>query len=152
MIGDRRVFYSSGYGSGAAVVELTKAGERFSVREVWRNIRMKNRRRARSCTTASSTAWTKASSRASTARRARSNGRAGATDTARCSSPGPHLVVTTEEGELVLVAATPERLRELARVPAIDGETWNVPAIAGGILLVRNTGEMAAFDLRAGAK
>ena len=34
---------------------------------------------------------------------------------------GDHLVVITEEGELVLVAATPEKLRELARVPAIEG-------------------------------
>jgi outer membrane protein assembly factor BamB len=65
---------------------------------------------------------------------------------------GDHLVVVTEEGELVLVAATPEGLRELARLPAINGETWNVPAFAGGILLVRNTEEMAAFDLRPGAK
>ena len=65
---------------------------------------------------------------------------------------GDHLVVITEEGELVLVAATPEKLQELARVPAIEGETWNVPAFADGILLVRNTEEMAAFDLRADAK
>lgn len=43
VIGDNRVFYSSGYGTGAVVVELTKSGERFAVREVWRNIRMKNR-------------------------------------------------------------------------------------------------------------
>ena len=43
MIGDNRVFVSSGYGAGAAVVELTRqdAGG-FQVREVWRNIRMKN--------------------------------------------------------------------------------------------------------------
>ena len=44
MIGDQRVFYSSGYGAGAVVVELDE-GRRSSsaVREVWRNIRMKNR-------------------------------------------------------------------------------------------------------------
>jgi outer membrane protein assembly factor BamB len=65
---------------------------------------------------------------------------------------GQHLVITTEDGSLVLVAATPERLQELARVPAIEGQTWNVPAFADGVLLVRNTEEMAAFDLRANAK
>ena len=63
-----------------------------------------------------------------------------------------HLIITTEEGDLVLVVATPERLREVARVTALDGETWNVPAFADGILLVRNTKEMAAFDLRPDAK
>jgi len=62
---------------------------------------------------------------------------------------GEHLIVITEEGELVLVAATPEKLQEVARVPAIEGETWNVPAMADGILLVRNMKQMAAFDLRA---
>jgi outer membrane protein assembly factor BamB len=43
VIDDKRVFYSSGYGTGAVVIEFTKSGERFAVREVWRNIRMKNR-------------------------------------------------------------------------------------------------------------
>ncbi len=41
-LGDDRVFLSSGYGTGAAVIEVTAAGSRFSVREVWRNNRMKN--------------------------------------------------------------------------------------------------------------
>ena len=41
---------------------------------------------------------------------------------------GDRLVITTETGELALVRAVPTGLEELARVPGIDGRTWNVPA------------------------
>jgi outer membrane protein assembly factor BamB len=148
VIGDNRVFYSSGFGAGAVVVELTRAGDRFEVRQIWRNIRMKNRQSSSvlhqghiygldegilACVDASTGGlkW--------------KGGRYGH---GQVLLAGEHLVITTEDGELVLVAPTPERLQELARVPAIDGETWNVPAFADGVLLVRNTKEMAAFDLR----
>ena len=148
VLGDNRVFYSSGYGVGAVVVELVKDGDKFSTREVWRNIRMKNRQSSSvlhdgfiygldegilACIDAATGAlkW--------------KGGRYGH---GQILLAGGHLVITTEDGELVLVDATPERLRELARVPALNGETWNVPAFADGILLVRNTQEMAAFDLR----
>jgi outer membrane protein assembly factor BamB len=59
-----------------------------------------------------------------------------------------HLIVLTEEGELALVRADPRSHQEIARFPAIDGKTWNHPALSDGILLIRNIEEMAAFDLR----
>ena len=57
------------------------------------------------------------------------------------------LLVQTEDGELVLVEPSPEAYRELARFAVLDGKTWNPPALAGALLVVRNDREAAAYEL-----
>jgi outer membrane protein assembly factor BamB len=59
-----------------------------------------------------------------------------------------HLIVLTEDGELALVRADPASHQEITRFAAIEGKTWNHPAMSDGLLLIRNIEEMAAFDLR----
>ena len=148
VLGDGRVFLSSGYGTGAAVIEVTAAGAGFSVREVWRNKRMKNQFTSSvvhegfvygldgsilACVDAATGVlqW--------------KGGRYGYGHVLLADG---HLIVLAENGDLALVRATPEGHEEIARFGALSGRTWNHPAIAGGYLLVRNLAEMAAFDLR----
>jgi hypothetical protein len=59
------------------------------------------------------------------------------------------LLVLGETGEAVLLAANPDKHEELARFQAIEGKTWNHPAVAHGRLYVRNAEEMACYDLAA---
>jgi outer membrane protein assembly factor BamB len=60
---------------------------------------------------------------------------------------GDLLLVQTERGEMVLIEATPEEHRELARFMALRGKAWNPFALAGDRLLVRNDAEAALWQL-----
>ncbi len=143
-----RVLLSSGYGHGAAVIEVNQDAGRFGARLVWEHTRLKNRFSSSivhegfiygldetilTCIDAETgdVKW--------------KGGRYGHGQFVLASG---HLILLTEDGDLVLVRATPERHEERARFPVLEGKTWNHPAIAGGRLLVRNLAQMAAFDLR----
>ncbi len=59
---------------------------------------------------------------------------------------GKHLLILTDEGELVLLAARSDHYTELSRVQAC-GKNWNFPAFADGRLYVRDARELICYDL-----
>lgn len=147
LVGPNRFFISAGYGHGAAVVELVPKGPKFEAKTIWSNIRMKNKFNASVLHEGYIYGLDEgilACVEVETGNQMWKGGRYGY---GQLVLAGGHLVVITETGDLVLVKATPERHEELARFSAISGKTWNHPAISDGILLVRNTTEMAAFRI-----
>ncbi len=74
-------------------------------------------------------------------------GRVGDTATARRFSSVNRLIVTTEDGDIVLVEASPDAHRELGRFTAFSQKLWNPPALAGRFLIVRTDTEAACYEL-----
>jgi outer membrane protein assembly factor BamB len=62
---------------------------------------------------------------------------------------GNHLVALSDDGQVVVVEATPTGYKELARTRAISGKCWSTPAISNGRLYVRSTKESACLELGA---
>jgi outer membrane protein assembly factor BamB len=147
--GPDRVFIAAGGGADATMLQVTaRADGQLAARELWRTTRMNTAFTSAvlhdgfiygldasilSCIDASSgeSKW--------------KGGRYGYGQVMLASG---HLIILTEQGELALVRADPAAHQEITRFPAIEGKTWNHPAMSDGILLVRNAEEMAAFDLR----
>lgn len=57
------------------------------------------------------------------------------------------IIVVSERGELALLRASPEKLQELAKIPAIKGKTWNHPVVVRNRLYVRNAAEAVCYQL-----
>jgi outer membrane protein assembly factor BamB len=147
LVDQNRFFISSGYGKGAALIQIDGKGNSFSARALWENINMKNKFNSSvlhqgyvygldegilSCVDVN------------TGERKWKGGRYGYGQVLLASG---HLIVMSDQGELVLVKASPDQHTEVARFSALQGKTWNYPAIAGGRLFVRNANEMAAYNI-----
>ncbi len=147
VLDDNRVLISSA--TGAAVFQIAKSDEGWSVDEVWKTTRMKC---GYSCPIAYE-GYVYGIDENILACVDLSNGkriwkdRQGQFGHGQILLSGDLLIVLGETGELALVEATPEAYRELGRIQAIEGKTWNNPTLVGNRIFVRNHLEMAAYDL-----
>ena len=147
-IGDDKLLISSGYGIGASLFRLVPEGEGFTVEEVWANLNLK----------------------AKFANPVFHNDRVYGLDDGilvcldpetgeRCWKRGRYghgqlmlvgdlLVLIAEDGDLYLIEASPESLNEVAVLEgALDGKSWNNPALAEDLLLLRNAETAVAYRL-----
>jgi len=147
VLGTNRFMLSAGYFTGCAAFEIDRNKNGFTARIIWQNSNMKNK----FTSSVFSQGYIYGLDEdiltcldAQTGQRKWKDGRYGY---GQVILAGGYLIVLSGEGELALVKATPERHEEIARFQAINGKTWNHPAIADGKLLVRNGAEMACFGV-----
>jgi outer membrane protein assembly factor BamB len=57
------------------------------------------------------------------------------------------LIIYGERATLALAAASPLKYQELARAQVLDGKTWTVPTLSSGRLFVRNEQEMVCLKV-----
>jgi outer membrane protein assembly factor BamB len=60
---------------------------------------------------------------------------------------GELILLTAESGDIVLIEPSPDEQRELGRFKVFNAKTWNPPALAGDLLVVRNDREAACLRL-----
>ncbi len=142
-----RIFLSAGYGHGAAAVEVSHEDSSFRARPVWSNTRMKNKFTSSVLDRGYIYGLDEAILACLDATTGELKWKGGRYGYGQLVFASGHLIVVTERGELVLVRASPDKHEEIAMFPAIEGKTWNHPAIAEGVLLLRNGNEMAAFRI-----
>ena len=148
-IGDDRVFVSKGYTGGASVFEVLRRGDKWATRTIW-DITRVMKTKFTNVAILDGYAFGLSDGileciRVKDGKRRWKSGRFGHGQMLRS---GKVLIVLGEEGEVALVAADPEDYRELQRFQAIEGKTWNNPAINRDcLLLVRNGEEAACYEL-----
>ena len=124
LLGDDRVFLSAGYGHGAAVFEVARDGRRFlDARTIWQNTRMKNKFTSSVLHDGYIYGLDEAILACVDAATGELKWKGGRYGYGQILLAGDHVIVLTEDGDLALVRATPERHDEVARFPAIEGKT-----------------------------
>ena len=148
LVGDNRVFLSTGYGAGAVLIELTPGPNGLTPREVWRTHRMKNQFASSVLHEGFIYGLDEAILACIDAANGELKWKGGRYGYGQIMLASGHIIVLTEDGDVALVRAASDRHQEVVRFHALDGKTWNHPALVDGRLLIRNINEMAAYDLR----
>ncbi len=145
-LGDDKVFLSSGYDTGAAVVEIRKRDDKFEVAEVWSSRRMKNHFNSSVLVDGHLYGFDNGILKCIRADNGEERWAQRGFSKGSLLYADGHLIVLGEKGQLATVEATPDGYREKARFSPFNSKTWTMPTLADGVLYVRNEKELVAYD------
>lgn len=146
-----RVLITKGYGTGGALYQISREGDRWSVASdpIWQNRRVLKTKFSNVVFPDEDRVLGLSEGvlecvNAETGERIWRGDRYGH---GQVLLVGDSLLVLGEAGELAIGKAMDDAWTELGRIQALEGKTWNNPALAGNLLLVRNAEEAACYEL-----
>jgi outer membrane protein assembly factor BamB len=149
VVGADRVFVSSGYGMGCATLKISETDGALAVEELWSSRHMRNKFSSSVVYDGNVYGLNEAILGCIGAESGERRWKGGRYNYGSLMLARGHLIVLSEDGELILVEATPDGHNEKGRVRIFDaGKNWNNFAIVGGRLFARNHKEMVCYDLR----
>lgn len=148
VVGQDRLLLSKGYGIGAELIEVKLAGGNWQVESLEKNSRVLKTKHT-NVTIIGEHAYGLSDGvlecvEIATLEAKWKKGRYGH---GQVLGVGDKILVLGEKGELALVAADPEEFRELGKIQALQGQTWNNLCLTGKLLLIRNGEEAACYEL-----
>jgi outer membrane protein assembly factor BamB len=146
-VGNDQILLSKGYGVGSELWQIGRDGERWSVEPLWRKNTLKTKMTnavVRDGYAYGLDEGTLCCIEIESGRRVWKRGRYGHGQVLLVDNL---LLVQSERGELAIVEATPKGYREISRITAVAGQSWNYPALSGHKLLVRTEQEAACYEL-----
>jgi len=147
--GENRVFFSSGYGVGSALLEITPGADgKLAASEIWKTIRFQ----AKFSNPVERGGFVFGVSDGIFACLDLKDGSVRWKDGRYGHGQGLlvgelYLQMTELPGDIVLLRPTPDGPNELARFHVFDTKTWNPIALSGDLLLVRTDREAACIRL-----
>lgn len=149
-VGDDRVFLSKGYGTGSELIQVVRDGQQWHTDTIWQERWMKTKM----CNVVIRDGFVYGLDdvnlqciELATGKRRWKKRRQPSFGHGQVLLVGEHLLVLSEEGEVILAAVDPQEYRELAHFSALEGVTWNSPTLVGSRLLIRNAEWAACFEL-----
>jgi outer membrane protein assembly factor BamB len=149
--GPGRVFAGSGYGKGGVLFQVDRSADgSWSARRLWETRDLKTKFSTAVVTGGCVVGLDDgilACVDLATGKRLWREGRYGH---GQLLLAGGLLLIQAEDGDVILAEPSRSGPRELGRVAALPGKTWNNPALAGRFLLVRNDREAACYEVPLG--
>jgi outer membrane protein assembly factor BamB len=145
----RRVLLTKGYGQGCRVIEVGKTDSKWQANEIWSRTPLL-RTKFTSALVDGGVAYGLSDGilecvELDQGKRLWRQGRYGHGQVLLVEK---NLVIASESGELAVVTADPSKPQVLARLPVLQGTTWNPLAVVGSQIYLRNAQEMARVDLQ----
>ncbi|QDU30450.1 Quinohemoprotein alcohol dehydrogenase ADH IIB precursor [Anatilimnocola aggregata] len=147
-VGSDQLFISKGYGQGSSLLKLVPEGDKLAVNMIWESRRVL-KTKFTNVTIIGDYAYGLSDGilECVHVESGKSQWKSGRYGHGQVLGIGDQFLVLGEDGELVLLAANPEKAEVRGKIQAFDGKTWNNLCVTGKLLLIRNGQEAACYEI-----